>query len=70
MLARAIAPVLARDPDLARKAAALLRQAWGTVNDIGTITVTGDENVMQFGETNISIGKARDVNIRNRQLPA
>jgi hypothetical protein len=66
MLAHAIAPVLAHDPELAREAAALLRQVRGTVNDIGEITVTGDGNVTQVGETNISIGKARDVDIRNR----
>jgi hypothetical protein len=66
MLAHAIAPVLAHDPELAREAAALLRQVRGTVNDIGEITVTGDGNVTQVGETNISIGKARDVGIRNR----
>jgi hypothetical protein len=71
MLARAIAPVLAQNPELAREATALLRQVRGTVNDIGKITVTGDGNVMQIGVNNISIGKARDVDIRNRnhQLP-
>jgi hypothetical protein len=55
MLAHAIAPVLARDPELAREAATLLQQ----------VTVIGDKNVVQSGKTNISIGKARDVDIRN-----
>lgn len=66
MLARAIAPVLAQNPELAREAAALLRQVRGTANDIGEITVIGDGNVTQIGDLNISIGKARDVNIRDR----
>lgn len=60
VLAGAIASVLARDPKLAREATVLLEQV-----QIGEITVTGDGNVVQSGKTNISIGKARGVDIRS-----
>jgi hypothetical protein len=57
--------VLAGDPELAHEVAALIRQVKdrGVAIDVGDISVKGDGNVVQVGETNISIGEASDVHI-------
>jgi hypothetical protein len=70
-LAQEIAPVLASDPELAREVAALLAQVQdpGVAIDVGEISVAGDRNVVQLGESNISIGQASNVDIGRRDLP-
>jgi hypothetical protein len=62
-LAHEIAPVLGRDPEMAREVAALIRHVKdrGVSIDVGDISVKGRGNVVQVGETNISIGDAGDV---------
>ena len=67
-LAQEIAPVLASDPELARDVAALIRHVEnrGVAIDVGDISVKGRGNVVQVGETNISIGEASDVHIGER----
>ncbi|HEX6231511.1 MAG TPA: hypothetical protein VFZ63_00120 [Jiangellaceae bacterium] len=67
-LAHEIAPLLAGDPELAHEVAALIRHVKdrGVAIDVGDISVKGDGNVVQVGETNISIGAASDVHIGGR----
>jgi hypothetical protein len=67
-LAREITPVLANDPELASEVAALLTQVEDRrlAIDVGDISVSGDRNLVQLGQTNISIGEARDVDMGGR----
>lgn len=70
-LAREVAVLLGGDPELAREAAALIRQVRdrGVAIDVGDIAISGDQNVVQVGEHNISIGGAHNVEIHDRNHP-
>ncbi len=69
-LSEEIASTLANDPALAHQVAALIRQVEnrGVSIDVGDVSVEGNENVVQVGETNVSIGEASDVHVGDRYM--
>jgi hypothetical protein len=71
VLADEIAVLLTGDPKLASETAALLRKVRnrGVRIDVERIKISGDQNVVQLGEHNLSIGQAQNVEILDRTNP-